>query len=190
MDRGTTKKEVDRIVQLERWAQELRDDLPITEIILAVKERMARADELDSYQLALILKGVLIEDGREGEAEQIIDQMMERYPEDVRFAIEKASLHLYFLDNPRKALECINEALTRAYRTGFFRREALGVKARILLKLGAGDELCRVLEDILSLKMMDECPDVGRERDFIDRAPAGLIPKDLLARYDSFCPTA
>jgi hypothetical protein len=79
-------------------------------------------------------------------------------------------------------------ALVRAHRTKFFRREALGVKARILLKLGRGAELSRTLEEIMSLEMKREIPDVGRERDFVDRAPPGMIADDLLARYNAFCP--
>ena len=31
-------------------------------------------------------------------------------------------------------------------------------------------------------------PDIGRERDFVDRAPPGLIRKDVLARYNQFRP--
>lgn len=36
--------------------------------------------------------------------------------------------------------------------------------------------------------MMKGVADVGRERDFVDRAPPGLIPEDVLARYNRFRP--
>ena len=129
-----------------------------------------------------------MEAGQYGDAERVIDQAICRYPHDLRFPIAKASLLLYSIKNPQRALECINEALPRAYRTGFFRREALGMKARILLELRDGAELSRVLEEIMSLKMIKGIPDIGPERDFVDRAPTGLIPNDLIARYDLFCP--
>jgi len=114
--------------------------------------------------------------------------MIELYPDDVRCPISKVTLYLYFLDDPEEALRCIDLALHRAYRTGFFRREALGVKARILLQLGRGEQLSRVLEEIMSLQMMKDIPDIGRERDFVDRAPPGLISGDIVTRYDEFCP--
>jgi len=126
--------------------------------------------------------------GRESEAERIVDEMIARLPDDVRFPIRKASLHLYCMDDPKKALEAIEVALTRAHRTGFFRREALGVKARILLELGLGDQLSRTLEQIMSLEMKRGIPDSMRERDFVDRAPPGMIADDVLARYNIFCP--
>ena len=70
----------------------------------------------------------------------------------------------------------------------FFGVNALGVKARILLKLGLGDQLSRTLEEIMSLEMKQGIPDCGRERDFVDRAPAGMIEEGVLARYNAFCP--
>jgi hypothetical protein len=68
------------------------------------------------------------------------------------------------------------------------KREALGVKSRILVQLGRGEELSRVLEEIMSMRMIKGVADVGRGRDFVDRAPPGLIRDDVLARYDQFCP--
>ncbi len=40
----------------------------------------------------------------------------------------------------------------------------------------------------MSLKMMKGIPDIGRERDFVDRAPPGLISEDVVARYNEFRP--
>jgi len=136
----------------------------------------------------LQLHHLLIEAGRELEADRMIDEMLTYLPDEVLLAISKASLHLYFMHDPEGALEAINVALVRAHRTGFLRRDALGVKARILLKLGFGDQLSRTLEEIMSLEMKQGIPDCGRERDFVDRAPAGMIEEDVLARYNAFCP--
>ncbi len=138
--------------------------------------------------MALTLRGLFIEAGRDREALPILDGMIGQYPDDVRFPISKASLYLYFLEDPEEALKSIDVALQRAYRTGSFRREALGIKARILLQLGRGEQLSNVLEEIMSLHMIKGVPDIGRERDFVDRAPPGLIPRDILARYDEFRP--
>jgi tetratricopeptide (TPR) repeat protein len=126
--------------------------------------------------------------GRYNEALQLLDDMIDRYPDDVRPTIRKASLHLYFMELPEEALKCIDVALQRAHRTGFFRREALGYKARILLQLGRSEQFSQVLEEIMSLRMSKDIPDIGRERDFVDRAPPGFIPGDVLARYNEFRP--
>lgn len=119
---------------------------------------------------------------------QVLDGLMQRYPDDVRAANNKALNYFYFLEDPEEALRCINVALQRAYRTGFFRREVLGNKARILLELGRGDELSDVLEEIMSLQIVKGIPDIGRERDFVDRAPPSLIRKGVLDRYNEFLP--
>lgn len=45
-----------------------------------------------------------------------------------------------------------------------------------------------VLEEIIAVKVTRDTLDMGRERDFVDAAPPGMIPAGLLARYDAFCP--
>ena len=111
-----------------------------------------------------MLVSFLLRAERDIEAVQIVDEMIEQLPDDVRFPIHKATLYLYFLEDPEKALPCIDVALRRAYRTGLFRREALGVKARILVELRRGEQLSEVLEEIMSMEMMKGVADVGRER--------------------------
>ena len=150
---------------------------------------MRAADsEEDHYDLAMALKTFLNVAGRDREALMLLDDLCKRHPDEIRPRISRATNYLYFLDDPDEALRAIDLALQLAHRDGFFRREALGVKARILLKLGRGEQLCQVLEEIMSLQMIKGVPDVGRERDFVDRAPPGLISEDVLARYNQFRP--
>jgi hypothetical protein len=187
-EKAAVRKKLDRMVELSRWADELWNTLPLAEALEAIEDRIRDADSDDRYTLTLDLKNLLLGAGRESEAERIIDEMIACLPDDVRFPLSKASLYLYYTEEPEKALDAINMALDRAYRTGFFRREALGAKARILLKLGRGEQLSQTLEEIMSLEMKYEIPDSRRERDFVDHAPPGMIAEDVLARYNIFCP--
>jgi hypothetical protein len=187
-DETTRREKWERIRELGRWVLELLDTLPLNEVIEAIDERRRDLDGDEYYTLTLELSGFLRVARREPEAERIIDEMIACLPDDVRFPIAKASLHLYCTNDPEKALEAIEVALVRAHRTGFFRREALGVKARILLELGLGDQLSQTLEEIMALEMKRDIPDSMRERDFVDRAPPGMIKEDVLARYNVFCP--
>lgn len=171
-----------------QWVDELRKELPLSLAIKNVAARVRRTETKDRYPLALSLKNLLIEADRYDEALQVLNEMMERYPDDVLCLNSKATLYLYHLEDPEAALVWIDVALRRAYRTGFFRRQVLGFKARILLELERGDALSQVLEEIMSLQIKKGVPDVGRERDFIDRAPPGLISGDVLARYNAFRP--
>lgn len=135
-----------------------------------------------------MLEGFLTRERRDREALQLLDSVIERYPDDVRASLRKADRLLYFAGDLEGALKSIDVTLERAHRRGCFRREALGCKARILVKLGRGEELSRVLEEIMALKITKDVPDVGPERDFVDRAPPGLIRADVLARYNEFRP--
>ncbi len=175
-------------MELDGWIDRLRAELPLGDVICIVSAKMQDADGEALRDLVLRLKWLFVEAGRDLEALSLLDEMIERFPSDVRFPIGRSSLYFYSLANPQEALRSINVALERAYRTGFLRRESLGVKARILLQLGRGEQLSDVLEEIMSLQMIKGIPDVGRERDFVDRAPPGLIREDVLARYNQFRP--
>jgi hypothetical protein len=176
------------MLELMEWAERLRKEQSLDHAIDAVQTRMRDSLSEDRRYLASSLVSLLTRAERDSEAVEVIDEMIERDTDDVCFPIRKASHYLYFMDDPDKALDFIDFALQRAYRTGLFRREALGVKARILLKLGRGEDLTRVLEEIMAMNMIKGVLDVGRERDFVDRAPPGMIPENVLARYNEFRP--
>jgi tetratricopeptide (TPR) repeat protein len=181
---------MDKFDELERWHKTIRNELDSRDVIEAIKARRSTADPEEDYHLALMLKFELLLEAIElqHEAEDVIDEMIEKLPDDVRFPIAKASLHLYNLNDAERALECIDQALVRARRTGRFRREALGVKARIHLRLTQYDKLSETLEEIMSFKTTRDIPDIPKERDFVDHAPPGAIPQDLLDRYNQFRP--
>lgn len=179
---------LDRQISIHQWVHDLEKSLPIDDVIDRVQTRLKEADAKDkdslTFELSLLLKSA----NRYDEALLLIDGEIERKPDDVRYPISKAALYHYCLDDFEQALVWIDFALERAFRTNFFRREALGDKARILLRLGRGEELGQVLEQIMSLDMYYDVPDIGKERDFVDRAPPGLICEDIVARYNAFCP--
>jgi hypothetical protein len=187
-DKADLRKKINRMIALGRWTQRLRKTLPLEEVIDVIDARRRRSNDEDRYALTSDLEAFLCMAGRTDEAERLIDEMIDSHPNDVRFPINKSSFYLYVVDDPERALTEIDLALDRARRTGFFHREALGVKARILLKLGRGEQLSRTLEEIMALEMKREIPDIGRERDFVDRAPAGMIEPEVLARYNAFRP--
>jgi hypothetical protein len=172
----------------KRLVGQLRQGRPVDDIVDEIKQRFREASSEERQWLAGVYVSFLIRARREPETLQVVDEMIDDLPDDVRFPIKKAFLYHYMLDDPEKALPCIDLALQRAYRSGLFRREALGVKARILLDLRRGEELSQVLEEIMAMQMMKGVADVGRERDFVDRAPPGLISEDVLARYNQFRP--
>lgn len=168
------------------WLRQMDRGVSPNDIIDDISATLRTANAQDRDELVHHRETFLVIAKREREALQILDQMIEEHPDDVRLPMRKANINLYFLQDMEEALRCINAALELAHQTLFFRREALGVKARILLQLGRGEELSSVLEEIMSIKMIKGIADVGRERDFVDRAPPGLISEDVLARYDQF----
>lgn len=178
----------DPALELHRWVRDLGSKIPEGEVIDRVQSRLRTASADDQLTLTYILGILLMNVGRFDEALPLLDRVIEQQPDHVRCVLAKAAVHVVHRDDPEKALELIDLALERAFRTRFYRRQVLGEKARILLKLGRGEELGQVLEQIMSLQMFSDVRDTGRERDFVDRAPPGLIAADIVARYDQFCP--
>jgi hypothetical protein len=172
----------------KQWLSQLRQGRPVDDIVDEIRRRFRKARSDERWWLAGIYISFLIRARREPETLQVVDAMIDELPDDVRFPIQKAFLHHYMLDDPENALPSIDLALERAYRSGLFRREALGAKARILLTLRRGKELSDVLEEIMAMQMIKGVADIGRERDFVDRAPPGLISEDVLRRYNEFRP--
>lgn len=179
---------LDREYELSLWVRELRKGLPVEDVLDRVRSRLHNADAEDRDALTFELKLLLTETRQYDEALRLIDSVIEQKPDDVRYPISKAELYLWHIGDLERALTSIDFALQRALRTRFFRREVLNAKARILLDLGRGEALGEVLEQIMSLDMYREFPDIQRERDFVDRAPPGLIRNDIVARYNEFCP--
>lgn len=172
----------------KQWLNRLRQGRPVNDIVDEIRQRFRKARGEERYWLAGTLVSFLILAKRDAETVQVVEAMIDELPDDVHFPMKKAFLYHYILDDPESALPCIEIALERAHRSGISHREALGVKARILLALGRGKELSDVLEQIMSMQMIKGVADIGRERDFVDRAPPGLISEDVLRRYNEFRP--
>lgn len=116
----TIERDDDPLWKLADWVWQLRREQPLHRVIDIVGERAEQADGDDYRFLALDLARLLREAGRNAEAIRTLDQVSDRYPDDVRPAISKAHIYLSALDQPEQALKWIDIALERARRTGFF----------------------------------------------------------------------
>jgi len=170
-------------VWMDQWSRGVRPD----DIVVSIEARFRAATGQDRYDLAAQLNTFLTIAYRDEERLQLLNQMMKEFPDDVELPMNKAEVYLH-LSEDSEALKWIDVAIERAKRQRRFQREMLGYKARILLKLGRGDELSDVLESIMAIRLEKGAIDIGRERDFIDRAPPGMIRKDVLDRYNEFRP--
>lgn len=82
----------------------INSSLPIDVAIRTVSDSLEKVDGEDHRILASQLAQLLRIAGRDTEALQVLDEMMQRYPDDVRPAISKAALYSYSLEHPEEAL--------------------------------------------------------------------------------------
>jgi hypothetical protein len=81
----------------------------------------------------------------------------------------------------------VDRAVAAAMAAGVFRREALGVKARVAVELRDFVLVENVLQQIMALIFTRGNADIGVERDFFDRLPFGSIDPDVARAYDEYC---
>lgn len=178
----------DNFVNLHKWYGQLQRTCADQEIVDEITRRMkAENDEEDVRSLAFILASEFRRQGQYGEAENILLDLTEQNPVEPYPLVSLAEQKLYYEEKPNEALEIVEKALNRARASGNFRRNALGVKARIAEKLQRYELIADVLREIMSIKFGEGRADVGVERDFVDRLPAGAIDPTLLRQYDQFC---
>jgi hypothetical protein len=184
--------EIEKMKEIHDWHVSLIDKHPPLEVVEAIRaRRRAGAPGEDAWLASVLqLQLVIAALGLEKEAEAVMDEMIERLPDDVQFPIAMTSFHRRHRRDAESARESSEVALTRAERTGCFRREVLGTRARIFLDLRRYDELNQTLEAIMALEIKPDCSDIPPERDFVDDAPPGAIRPDVLARYNAFRPKA
>ncbi|QIP08538.1 hypothetical protein [Bradyrhizobium symbiodeficiens] len=169
---------------MDQWGRGVSPD----DIVASIEARFQLATGQDRYDLASQLNTFLTIAYRDEERLQLLDRVMKEFPDDVQLPMNKAEVYLHSSADFSEAVKWADVAIERANRQRCWQREALGFKARILLKFGRGDELSDLLEEIMALRLKKGALDVGRERDFVDRAPPGLIRKDVLDRYNEFRP--
>jgi hypothetical protein len=88
---------------------------------------------------------------------------------------------------PEDATRFADRAVAVAMRTGVFRREALGMKARIGLELSDYGMVESALREIMQLTFTPGNLDIGAERDFFDRLPPGSIDPEVAKAYHEYC---
>jgi hypothetical protein len=184
MSNGSAHQEINSwFIQLDRRRT------PNTNLVPAIEQRMAAESDPDKLRaLRLFLAEELAFVGRLSEAETEYLRLHEELPDDPMPLIFLASTKLYNENHPESALPVINKAVEVAFRSGNFRRYALGVKARTALALKKYKVVEDVLERLLALKFVRGNLDCAAERDFFDRIPLGVIDEDIRRRFDQRFP--
>lgn len=178
----------DKFVGLHQWYDQLKRNQSDRELIERIKSRMNTESDVETARsLAFILASEFRRQERYGDAENTLLDLSEQDPAEPYPLIELAGQKLYYEGKSAEGLAIIDRALERARRSGNFRRNALGVKARIAEKMRRYELIADVLREIMEIKPGESRIDVGVERDFVDRLPSGAIDDELLQRYDEFC---
>jgi hypothetical protein len=158
-----------------------------SDVIAEVQQRIKEESDAEELRsLHLLLAAEYAYHGRLADAEIVLRKLSEQAPDDPYPLISLAEKKLYYGNNHESTLPIIDQAIEVAFRSGDFRRYALGVKARIALKLRAFDIIEDVLQLLLKLTFEPGNHDCAIERDFFDRLPAGAIDKTLARQFDEF----
>ncbi len=170
-----------------KWYSEKKKNYPNCELSEEITSRLNTSTDFQERQ---VLYGLLASEHqhhrRDDEAEQVILEEIQEFPNSPRARIRLSVHYFLFLEDGEKSIVAIEDAIVVARRSGTFYREALGNRARIGIKFKRHDILCDSIEKILENGWEHGQLDVGLERDFIDNAQPGSIPQELTNQYDQF----
>jgi hypothetical protein len=178
----------DPINEIYRWYEEVERTSVGIEAIHILKERIdSEPDAAKRRELKLILAQEYKQEEDYAACEVIYLQLFETKPDDPVPLMKLAEQKLYFERQPEAAMRIIDRAIEAAYGSGNFRRNALGVKARIALAMEDFAIVEGVLIRIMQLGFEYGNTDAGFRRDFFDRLPPGSIDPEVARQYDEYC---
>lgn len=177
----------DPMYEIYRWYDDWWDN-ELDDVVPAIEERIRQ----ESHPLKLsALRWLLAEEhcdrGDYAAAETVYLADAAADPDEPRPLISLARQKLDDEDQPDAAMRIIDRAIEVAMLVGIFRRDALGVKARIALRVAAYPVIEDVLRQIMRLAFTRGNIDADIERDFFDHLPPGVIDADVARAYDEYC---
>jgi hypothetical protein len=181
----------DKFSDLQQWYEERQRALSDHEVVEDIERRKKRESDPEILRsLDLILASEFQRQGRYSDAENVLLALNRRDTAEPYPLIALAEQKLYYERNLDSALEIAGEAVRGARMSGKFRRNALGVRARIAKQLQRYDLIAEALREIMSIKFSESRIDVGVERDFIDGLPSHAIDEQLRSQYEEFFQSA
>ncbi len=174
--------------EILRWHDDWRESHLESDVVAALEERIrGEAHPLRLHTLRWLLADEHRARGNFLAAEAVSLADADANPDSARPLIALASQKLHDENLPEEAMRVIDRAVAAALRSGLFRREALGVKARIALELADYRAVEDVLRQIMGLTVTRGHMDIGAERDFFDRLPPGSVDPEVARAYDDYC---
>jgi uncharacterized protein HemY len=177
----------DRSLAIYRWVDDLRRTRSQADLTDELKARFDTEPEMEIRRtLAFLIANELRSQGRYEESERYYLDLARQFPYDPIPVICLAEQKLHYEGELDEALAMSRHAVHIAFQTGNFRRQALGVQARIAQKLKDYPLVEQSLQSIMSLEIGTDQMDCTIERDFFDSLPVGAINDSLAQRYDRF----
>lgn len=140
-------------------------------------------DEAANSAIADSLSFAYVRIGKIDEARSLLQRLISQHPEDEMNYSKLASHFFYFEAKAELALTQVEIAEVKSRASGRFRRMILGQKARIALMLERYDLVNYCLAEIPKVLSNAAVPDVGRERDFFDKANPKMIEQEIRKQY-------
>ena len=182
-------EELDDVIvyKTHKWHSDERRGNPDLDLNEEIGSRLeASCNPSERQALFSLLAGEHHLHRRDGDAERVIRAHIAEFPDSPRAHIELATHYLFYVIEADGALLAIDDAIAATQQVGQYYREALGNRARIGIKFKRHDLLRDSIEKIIDYGWREGQWDIGLERDFIDNAPSGSIPPDLVNRYNQF----
>jgi hypothetical protein len=178
----------DPILETHRWCEEWRQENGDANFIPVLEQKLR--SETHPMKIRALRSFLADEYGNRGDyasAAAVRLDAIKDDPSEPMPLISLAGQKFYDEDEPDEAMRIIDEAVDVAFRSGTYRRLALGHRARIALHQQEYRLVEDVLKQIMELKFTRGNADIGVERDFFDALPPHSIDPAVAQQYDDYC---
>ncbi len=171
-------------VRLRNTIEDLRSEKgPAATIDLPNLELAACSSECDRLSLLRMLHVEYVHGGMSDQVIDLKEQAVDEFPASVAALTDLASYIYYFGGDLERALEAAESAVQLSTARGYWTRNALQTKARILKKLERYDDFEETLKALLS----DETPtlryEIRYEKDVVEGIPPGAVDAQLVSSF-------
>ena len=183
MDAAHYKELVERFSGCRTAAQCVALLAHLENVLSIEEELLSKKEILSLMQSVARLWGDLSRNEIFDQAEAIIGRLIEIDPEDAHACVLISEFYFYDRNEPDKALELAQDALSKAECNGSYLNLAAGNLARIATRLARYQLVASAMTKVLKHTSGSDIIDTKVETDFIARLPKGAISDQLIADY-------
>lgn len=184
-----TKDDIAKIFERVRRDERLswHDKVVAEGLVAYLTEQLEASDKKDRPHIASWLVGELKMQGKIDQAEQVLIEVTDEFPDEILLWHELATLYADQKGDARRGWEYAKRAEEASHLQGRFIVHTLNMQCRLARNMNDFPLLTETIEKLLAYKLVRGSMDSAYENDFLHNLPDGAAPSDRIAALNARC---